>query len=75
MEAWGGSRVPPRGFQAILAGMKKFADIRAPALAFLADPQDLGPWWNTVEDPEVRRVLALAPPSKDRILTYSARFA
>jgi hypothetical protein len=63
----GKSRVPLRVFQAILAGMKKFADIRAPALAFIADPQDLGPWWNTTEDPEVRRILALAQPSKERV--------
>ena len=63
----GKSRVPPRVFQATLAGMKKFADIRAPALAFIADPQDMGPWWNTTEDPEVRRILALAQPSKERV--------
>jgi len=63
----GKSRVPPRVFQATLAGMKKFADIRAPALAFIAVPQDLGPWWNTTEDPEVRRVLALAQASKERV--------
>ncbi len=63
----GKSRVPPRVFRAILAGMKKFADIGAPALAFIADPQDLGPWFNTSEDPEVRRVLALVQPSKESL--------
>jgi len=63
----GKSRVPPRVFQAILAGLKKFAGIGAPVLAFIADPQDMGPWWNTTEDPEVRRILALAQPSKDRV--------
>jgi len=63
----GKSRVPPRVFEATLAGMKKFADIRAPALAFIAVPQNLGPWWNTTEDPEVRRILALAQASKERV--------
>jgi len=47
--------------------MKKFADIRSPALAFIAVPQDMGPWWNTTEDPEVRRILALAQASKERV--------
>jgi len=47
--------------------LKKFADIRAPALAFIAVPQDMGPWWNTTEDPEVRRILALAQASKERV--------
>ncbi len=65
----GKSRVPPRVFEATLAGMKKFGDIRAPALAFIAIPQDLGPWWNTTEDPEVRRILALAQESKERVAT------
>ena len=45
--------------------MKKFVDIRAPALAFIAVPQNLGPWWN--EDPEVRRILALAQASKGKV--------
>jgi non-heme chloroperoxidase len=54
----GKSRVPPRVFTAVLAGLKKFADIRAPALAFIAAPQDLGPWVNTSEDPVVRRAVA-----------------
>jgi non-heme chloroperoxidase len=61
-------RAPLRVFLAAFAGMKKFADIRAPALAFIADPQDLGPWFNTSEDPEAHRVVALALTFKEGIL-------
>jgi pimeloyl-ACP methyl ester carboxylesterase len=63
----GKSRVPPRIFQATMAGLKKFAEIRAPVLAFIAVPQNMGPRWNTTEDSEVRRILALAQPSKERV--------
>jgi pimeloyl-ACP methyl ester carboxylesterase len=63
----GQSRVPPRVFQAILAGMKKFADIQGPVLAFIAAPQDLGPWFNTSVDPEVRRIVAQTQPAKETI--------
>jgi non-heme chloroperoxidase len=63
----GESRVPPHVSQATMAGLKKFADIRAPVLALIALPQDMGPWWNTTDDPEVRRVLPLAQASKARV--------
>jgi pimeloyl-ACP methyl ester carboxylesterase len=63
----GKSNVPPRVFQAVKAGVKKFSDIRAPALALIADPQDLGPWFNTSEDPAVRRVVALTQTFKNRL--------
>jgi len=59
-------RAPARVFQAIDAGLKKFAGIHAPALAFIADPQDLGPWVNTSEDPAVRRAVALTQGFKER---------
>ena len=39
----GRSRTPPSVAQAVLEGMKKYTDIRAPALAIYADPHDLGP--------------------------------
>jgi non-heme chloroperoxidase len=60
-------RGSPPVFQATFAGMKKFADIRAPALAFIAVPQDLGPWWKTTADPEVRRLDAVAQASKESL--------
>jgi pimeloyl-ACP methyl ester carboxylesterase len=47
---------PPRespGNAAIIAGVKKYAAIRAPALAIFALPHDLGPWMARA-DPKVR---------------------
>jgi pimeloyl-ACP methyl ester carboxylesterase len=63
----GNRRASPRVIEATMAGLKKFADIRAPVLAFIAVPQNMGPWWNTTEDPEVRRILPLAQASKERV--------
>jgi non-heme chloroperoxidase len=50
----GESRTPPRVPQAVLAGLQKFTDIRTPALAIIADPQDLGPGSATTADPAMR---------------------
>ena len=47
--------------------MKKFAAIQGPVLAFIAAPQDLGPWFNTSADPEVRRIVAQTQPAKETI--------
>lgn len=63
----GKSRVPPHVFQAIIAGMKKVSEIRTPCLAFIADPQDLGPWFNSSEDPEIRRIVAESDLSKEKL--------
>ncbi|HWF85588.1 MAG TPA: hypothetical protein VG222_12100, partial [Vicinamibacterales bacterium] len=46
------SRTPPRVEKAIFAGMQKYTDIRAPALAIYALPHDQGPWVN--DDPAAR---------------------
>ena len=48
----GKPRTPPTVSPAILAGVKKFTDIRASALAIYAVPKDLGPW--LTKDPAAR---------------------
>jgi pimeloyl-ACP methyl ester carboxylesterase len=50
----GKERSPAYVSKAILAGTKKFTNIRAPALAIIADPQDLGPGVENSKDPAVR---------------------
>jgi non-heme chloroperoxidase len=49
----GDPRTPPRVEEACLAGQRKFTDIRAPALAICADPQEW-PWGENNKDPAVR---------------------
>jgi non-heme chloroperoxidase len=51
---------PPRdspGGASIVAGVQKYAAIRAPALAIYASPHDLGPWLARAADPKVREAL------------------
>jgi len=65
--------VPQPVFEATLAGMKKFADIRAPALAFIAVPQNLGSASSSDEKhPTPGRPRSGAriasPPQSDRLL-------
>ena len=50
----GKTRTPPSVPMAILAGMRKYTDIRAPVLAIYAVPHDLGPWLNDNKDPAMR---------------------
>jgi non-heme chloroperoxidase len=42
------------GYSSLLAGMKKYYDIRVPALVFFALPHGLGRWANDSTDPDVR---------------------
>lgn len=56
---WGGTGRP----LVLLAGLGFTAHVYDD----FAVPRNLGPWWNTTEDPEVRRILALAQASKERV--------
>lgn len=42
------------GYQTLLAGMKKYADIRVPSLWVYASPHTLGKWIDNASDPKVR---------------------
>jgi non-heme chloroperoxidase len=46
-----GPRSPASVSEAIMAGYKKFVNVRAPALAIFAVPRDLGPWLFSNSDP------------------------
>jgi pimeloyl-ACP methyl ester carboxylesterase len=50
---------PPREAPgaAVIAGVQKYADIRAPALAIFASPHDRGPWMARVADPKAHEQL------------------
>jgi pimeloyl-ACP methyl ester carboxylesterase len=62
----GESRTPPRVPQAIIAGAKKFTDIRAPALAIIADPQEEEPWVHN-NDPAVRAAVQAFGDLKEKM--------
>jgi hypothetical protein len=52
----GAPRTPPGYTDALLAGMQRFTDLRAPVLAIFAIPADLGPWMNR-DDAKMRDVV------------------
>jgi non-heme chloroperoxidase len=52
----GSARVSPKVQQSIIAGARKYNDIRVPVLAIFAVPHDLGPW--THNNSEVAKTLA-----------------
>jgi pimeloyl-ACP methyl ester carboxylesterase len=56
----GAPRVQPSYADTILAGMQKYTDIRAPALAIFAIPHDLGPGVNRNLDAKARDALEAA---------------
>jgi non-heme chloroperoxidase len=62
----GNPRTPPRVPEAVLAGVKKFDEIRAPALAICADPQDW-PWGRNSKDPAMRAAFLT-------LVAYKAKF-
>jgi non-heme chloroperoxidase len=59
-------RAPPRVFLAAVAGVKKFADIRAPVLAIIADPQEEVPWVHN-NDPAVRAAVQALGDFKEKM--------
>jgi hypothetical protein len=63
----GESRTPPRVAQAVLASVTTFNDIRAPALAIIADPQDFGPWFKNNEDPAARATIQKTADLKEKM--------
>jgi pimeloyl-ACP methyl ester carboxylesterase len=54
----GAPRTSPRIGDAIFAGIQKYTEIRAPALAIFAVPHSLGPWYAENPDPDIRRAIA-----------------
>ena len=50
----GDPRAPARIAETALSEMKKYSDIRVPALAIYAVPHDLGPWISQNPDPGIR---------------------
>jgi non-heme chloroperoxidase len=52
----GAPRTPPGYTDALVAGMQKYTDLRAPVLAIFAIPADLGPWMNR-DDAKTRDAL------------------
>jgi non-heme chloroperoxidase len=54
----GAPRTPPGIPDAVFAGVRKYTNIRAPALAIFAVPHDLGPWYTDNPDPDIRQAAA-----------------
>ena len=46
------------GYATLIAGVKKFGDIRVPALVFFASPHGFGTWVDNNADPVIRRQAA-----------------
>jgi pimeloyl-ACP methyl ester carboxylesterase len=63
----GKERSPENVSAAILAGTKKFTKIRTPALAIIADPQNLGPGVENSKDPAVQAAHQMYAEFKEKL--------
>ena len=54
----GAPRTHPSISDTVFAGMRKYTEIRAPALAIFAVPHALGPWYAENPDPGIRQAVA-----------------